>query len=118
MNHKDIRKGVTQAEFNEDSSTILLGEIVIISILAGAFTHSWWGFGICLFGLLACMFFKKTAFYLAIILSLCWAGVGVYIGLDWFKNTGAAVVLAIIGLVAGLGVHFSALEYIEDLNEQ
>ncbi|QPA33420.1 hypothetical protein [Thermaerobacillus caldiproteolyticus] len=115
--HREIRKGVTQAEFNEDASKILFGEIFIISVILGAMTHSWWVFGVCFIGLIACIWFEKTAFYLAIILSIGWGILGFLIGLNWIDNTGAAVVLSILGLLCGLGVHMAGLEYTRDIAE-
>jgi len=40
MSHQDVRKGMTNANFNEENSNILFGEIAIIAIGAGLITQS------------------------------------------------------------------------------
>ena len=47
-----VRKGVTDAKFNEEAFGFLFCEIVTLSIAAGVATSSWWCFGGVLLGLL------------------------------------------------------------------
>ncbi len=42
MSSEHVRKGVTNAKFNEEQSNILFIEIGILSILIGLMSKSWW----------------------------------------------------------------------------
>lgn len=112
--NNSVRKGVTNASFNEEQSGILMGEVLIISICLGLYTQSWWIFGIALIGLLVSLYIPYIAIPLIIALSLGWGVIGYGIG-SLFSSTGASVVLGIIGVLSGLGCHFAALEWVKDI---
>ena len=116
MSHNEVRKGMTNAKFNEEQSGILFGEIFIISSGLGLYTQSWWIFGTTFIGLIIALFIPAIAIPLMIILSIGWGIIGFGIGAI-FGSTGASVVLGIIGLLAGLGVHFAALQWANDVGE-
>ncbi len=52
MSSEHVRKGVTNAKFNEEQSNILFIEIGILSILIGLMSTSWWAFGGSFLGLI------------------------------------------------------------------
>lgn len=112
---KDVRRGITQAQFNKDASNLLFIEIFAISIVGGFYYKSWWVFGGILFIMLAMLGIRFLAIILLVALSLFWGGVGWYIG-SYFWETSAAVVVGIIALLSSGGMHMSALEWVEDLN--
>ena len=114
MRISDMRAGITQAQFNEQYSTIFFAQILIVSVGLGLLTWSWWVFGIVLFGLLISLFFKKIAVVICVTFSLCWGAIGLAIGL-LIGNVGAAVVLCILGFFIGLGVNLSGLQWAQDL---
>lgn len=114
MDYKQVRKGVTNAEFNEDNSNIMFAEFAIIAVIIGLLTRSWWWGGGSFLSMIIALFIKPLAIVLVVVLSLCWAAVGYVIG-AMFSSTGAMVVLSIIGFLAGIGVHWSALEWAEDI---
>ena len=114
MNENDVRKGIVNARFNEENSGILALEIVIISIVSGLVMQSWWWAGGMLFGLFIALLIKPLAYILMISLSLCWGAAGFLLGY-LIGSTGAMVVLSLMGLFSGLGAHFSALQYYQDL---
>ena len=114
MEHQNVRKGITNANFNEENSNVLFGEIAIISILVGVGTQSWWWGGGVFLGLIISLFIKPLAIVLMLLLSICWGVVGYGIG-GLFDSNGAMVVLAILGFLIGAGIHFSALEWAEDI---
>ncbi|WP_217511854.1 hypothetical protein [Vibrio metschnikovii] len=116
MSHNEVRKGVTNAKFNEEQSGILFGEMTIISIVIGLYAQSWWIFGITLAGLIIALFIPIIAIPLMVVLSIGWGIIGYGIG-ALFGSTGASVVIGIIGFVAGIGVHFSALQWAKDIGE-
>ena len=116
MNHQDVRKGITNARFNEKNSGILFTEISIVSIAIGFSTSSWILFGVSLLGLILILQIKTLALILCIIFSIMWAVIGYYVG-EMISGTNAAIVLAIIGLLAGLGANISALEWVKDIGK-
>jgi hypothetical protein len=111
----DVRKGMTNATFNEKNSDFLASELMILSIICGVFWQSWWVFGAVLFELIICLQIKKLALILCFVLSILWAVVGYFIG-TFFDSLGASVVLALLSLAASLSAHFSALQWFEDLD--
>lgn len=114
MSSKDVRKGMTEAKFNEENASILFGEIGLIAIGLGLFAQSWWVFGGVLLGLLLAILIPGIAIVLMVAFSLAWGAIGYAIG-TLFDSFGASVVLCIIGFLFGLGVHLSALEWAQDV---
>lgn len=115
MNDKDVRKGMTQAKFNEEAGTLLYVQVVIISIGAGLLTGSWFVFLFALIGLIAALLNKKTAVLCVIAFSIGWGVIGWNIGSFFFGSAGASIVLSIIGFVAGLGSNFAGMEHAHDI---
>lgn len=112
--YKDVRRGVSQAELNEDAANIFYGEIMFIAIIAGIYMKSWWVFGGLLIGMLMMMSFRITAILLCTVLTIAWGIIGWKIG-SIFGN-GANWVLSVIAFFLGAGIHYSALEWTEDVN--
>ena len=52
----NTRKGFTQAQFNDSASSLLMGEIVVISALLGWANSSWYVFGGLFIGLIILFF--------------------------------------------------------------
>ena len=113
--HAHVRKGIVNAQFNEENSGILSGEIVIIAIIVGVVQQSWWWFGGSLVGLLLLLAIPYVGSLLCIILSLAWGVIGYVIGINFISDN-AAWVMGILATLAGLGIHFSGREWFKDLN--
>ncbi|MEW9570163.1 zinc-ribbon domain-containing protein [Rhodanobacter sp. Si-c] len=109
-----VRKGMTQAKFNEENSGIMVGEIMLISIATGMATTSWWWFGGLFLGLVVAMNIKPLAKLLAFVLSLGWGLVGYGIGVI-FHSQPASIVLGLLGFMCGLGLHLSAIQWFRDI---
>lgn len=116
MSSRDVRKGVTNAKFNEEQSNVLMIEIMIISIGFGLFTQSWWGFGGILIALMMSMHIPFIAIPLMVVLSVGWGIIGYGIG-SLFGSTGASVVMGGIAFLAGIGTHMAALEWVKDIGD-
>lgn len=115
MSLKDVRRGNTQAAFNDSAMNWLSFEILFISIAVGFITQSWWVFGGLLIGMMIITWIRKLAIILCILLSLSWS-VGVFIiGLN-LGGYGAAFVLSILALLITGGFHIGAIEWIDDIN--
>ncbi|GED14887.1 hypothetical protein [Aneurinibacillus migulanus] len=115
MSSEDVRKGITNAKFNQENSNILFGEIVFLAIFLGIWSSSWWVFGGIFLGCIIALLFKPLAFGLCICFGIAWGVIGYVIGAFFIENLGASVVLGIIGLLCGLGANLSALEWAKDI---
>lgn len=115
MDRNDIRSGSTKARFNEQNSSVLVLEIVLISVAVGFYYSSWLYFGVIFFGFILCSVIRPLAIILAVALSALWGLIGYAIGLHYSHT--ASIVLAAIGLLAGLGAHMSAMQWVSDVSK-
>lgn len=113
---RNIRKGFVNAKFNEENSGILIFEIAALAVAVGLWMHSWWWGGGTLLGLLIALQISFLAIILVISLSVVWGVIGYGIGIWLFQSQSAEIVLAIIGLLAGLGAHLSGLAWLRDID--
>lgn len=109
MNSKDIERGIINARVNDKNATILVGEILIITIVAGIVSWSWWIGGGVFIGLWILIRKQKAAKIICVILSIFWGMIGYCIGMA-FKSIPAASVLAIIAYGIGYNIHSSAVQ--------
>ncbi|MEZ2660493.1 hypothetical protein [Aneurinibacillus aneurinilyticus] len=114
MSQEDVRKGITNAKFNEENSNILFGEITLLSIFLGVFSRSWWVFGLVFLGCIIALRFKRTALFMCIGFGITWGIIGYGIGMI-IDSIGASVVLGVIGLLSGIGANIRALEWVNDI---
>lgn len=114
MSSDDVRKGVTQAVFNEQHASIFTTEIAIIAIILGVLTSSWIVFGIMIIGPIFALRTPILAKIMMIVFALAWGAIGFGIGYA-IDSTGAMIVLSIFGLLAGFGTHMSAFQHFNDI---
>jgi len=118
MDSQSVRRGITNAKFNEQAFTYLFTEIMLFSIFIGLTIGSWFaGIGvlvgsIILFVLVTSVF-PQFAIFIIIGISLVWGYIGYFIG--GIFGTEASFALAFFGFLAGVGIHYSALQYTGDL---
>jgi hypothetical protein len=135
MSIGNTRKGFTQATFNEDASNFLIGEILIASIVGGAFFESWYIFGGMLVGLLILFVIPLINIILSIFFSLLWAVIGAgivcfyqdinlnletNISIDLVTvlfSTPASQILGGILFLSGLGMHMAGIEWVRDVSD-
>ena len=115
MSTGDVRRGITQAKFNEEQADTFYKEVFILSIVAGVFLQSWFVF-------LGSLIFLFVGIHVPVLgtmimwgLSIGW-GIGGY-ALGSVFNEEASIVLGILAFMAGLGTHYSAKEYSADLSD-
>ncbi len=116
MSHKDVRKGVTNANFNEEMSGFLMGEIFLLAVMMGLYFHSWIVFGLVFLGLLVVLFVKTLAMILIVGFSIVWGVLGWALG-SLFDSTGASITIAVIAFLASFGANLAALEWARDIGE-
>ena len=116
-NHQEVRRGVTQANFNGGSFTIIAIEIAIIAIFFGFYFKSWWWGGGIYLALLAAIQVKILSLPIMFAGSLLWGLAGFLIG-SLFGSYAAQIVIGAISLISGLGVHFTAIQWADDLTTQ
>ena len=115
MGSSDVRKGFTQAKFNEDQIGIFIAEILIISGVVGWYYKDWYVFGGVLFGLISIMYIPYLNILLAIVLSIAWGGIGYFVGK--LMSQEAAYVIGAILFLAGMGSHLGAIEWAKDVSD-
>lgn len=115
MSTGDVRRGITQAMYNQEQANTFYKEVFILSIVIGVFLQSWFVF-------LGALIFLFLGIHVPILgtiiiwgLSLGW-GIGGF-ALGSIFNDDAAIVLGILAFIAGLGTHYSAKEYSADLSD-
>ena len=117
MSHHDTRKGMSQAVLNEQLSQVLICEIFVLSVVAGVYTKSWWIGGGLLFALCAGLTNGIASKAIVIVLTLGWGAIGARVGSSLFESVGAAVVLGVLGLGMGWGIHTAGLQWVRDIQD-
>lgn len=110
-----VRKGITNAHFNEENSGTLYGEILIIAIAIGIYMKSWWWFGGSLVGLIILVCLPYIGALLCFVLSLAWGVIGYAIGDGIIGSNAAGWVIGILAFLTGLSVHFSGRQWGKDI---
>ncbi len=112
----EVRRGVTQANFNQQYGGILLFEIFVVAIFAGSYFSSWVvGGGIFLGGFVLVAVDHRFAMALGVALGLSWGITGWFIG-TMFDDKAASFVLAIIFVLMGVGANNASANWLRDLN--
>ena len=115
MSIRDTRAGFTQAKFNDDASSLVIFEILVIAVAFGIGMKSWWwGGGIFLSGVIV-MVTPIFNILFCLVITAAWAVTGFHIG-KAIGHEGANYVIAIISGLISLGTHLGAIEWVEDLN--
>ena len=114
MTIRNTRAGFTQAQFNDDASSLVIFEILLIAIAFGVGMQSWWwGGGIFLGGMIV-MVAPVLNILFCLAMTAAWAVAGFHIG-EAIGQVGAKYVIAIISGLISLGTHLGAIEWAEDI---
>ena len=97
MDSGNVRKGITQAHFNEEQANIVYGELALISIVAGIYFQSWYVGGGSFIGLIILMVIPLLNIALATSLAAAWGGLGYIIG--QFISPDASYVIAALAFL-------------------
>ena len=115
MGISNIRKGVTQAHFNESLVNLVVGELAIVAVATGINFESWYIGGGTLLGLLAGLYIPVLNVVLALALSAGWGAIGYVIGTLF--STDASYVICGLAFLCGLGAHLGAIEWAKDVSD-
>ena len=113
MSSGNVRKGVSQANFNQQFIGLVYFEIFAIAALVGWYQTSWYYFGGALIGLLILLMIPYVNLLLALAFALGWGGAGYLVGK--FISQDASYVIGVILFLSGLGVHMAAIEWTKDV---
>ena len=114
MTIRRTRAGMTQAQFNDAASSLVIFEILLIAVAFGVGMQSWWwGGGIFLGGMIV-MVTPVLNILFCLAMTAAWAVAGFHIG-EAIGQEGANYVIAIIAGLISLGAHLGAIEWTEDM---
>lgn len=115
-NEDAVRRGMTNANLNEEAFKVVIVEILLLSALAGAYLNSWLLFGALFIGLGVAMYIPPLTKPLMVAFSVGWGAVGWVIGIA-VGELGASIALAAICFLGALTANFQAIGYMKDINE-
>lgn len=119
----DVRKGVTEAKFNESQSGLIFMEHFIASILVGVACHmhfhkwGWWAFGGAYVGGFVLLTIPFFANLFSFVCSVGWGYLGYLIGMA-FKSFPAGVVLASLFFLVTLGMYLAGMRWMQDMEPE
>lgn len=109
-----VRRGMTNAKFNEEMSNVLGYEVSFIAISIGLLTKSWWWGGGTFLALLILTMIPSTGKILCVILGLAWGVIGYFVG-EFFFGADAGWVIGIILGICGIGANLAGRQHFEDI---
>jgi hypothetical protein len=113
MSSGNVRRGVSQANFNEQFIGLVYFEIFAIAALVGWYQTSWYYFGGALIGLVILLMIPFVNLLLAVAFAVGWGFLGYSIGK--LISQDASYVIGGILFLSGLGVHMAAIEWTKDV---
>ena len=117
MSSNEVRRGVTQASFNESAAWMVQLEVLAVGALGGLAAQSWWVFGGIFFGAAMCFAFRPLAFLLIALFTAAWTCFGWGVG-EAIGKSGAPTVLAVLCGLISLGAHIGCLQWSRDLQRR
>lgn len=109
-----VRRGMTNAKFNEEMSNVLGYEVSFIAISIGLLTKSWWWGGGTFLALMILTWIPSTGKILCVILGIAWGVIGYYAG-NYFFSADAGWVIGIILGLCGIGANLAGRQHLEDI---
>lgn len=109
-----VRRGMTNAKFNEKVSDILSFEITIVAFGIGFLTKSWWWGGGTFLALMILTIIPTIGTILCYIFGTAWGVIGYFLGGLIFGSEASWVIGIIVGL-CGIGFNLAARQHFEDI---
>jgi len=111
----DVRRALTQARFNEDNANLLIGEIVIVAFAVAALANSVIVAVLALIGMIFGLQHPGFAGVMVLVFSIGWGVIGWFLGMALGESLDAAIGVALLGFVIGLGANLSGVEWARDV---
>ena len=115
MSIGNVRKGVTQASFNEEASFVFFAEILLLSSALGYSFGNWYVFGGLLIGLGIAFMIPILNIILALIFALSWGVIGATLGKP-FQNLESIKDVSIDLILSSFSILTSQVNSIEDIS--
>lgn len=109
-----VRRGVTNAKFNDEMSNVFGAEVGIIAVVIGFAMKSWWWGGGTFLVFFILSFIPTIATIMCYIFGIAWGVIGYFLG-GWLFGNDAAWVIAIIAGLCGIGANLASRQYLEDI---
>jgi hypothetical protein len=119
-NYEDVRKGVTQARYNENVSIFFTYECMIAGVLLGFHYKSFaigviGFFAVMLIVMILCMISIATYIIVNFLLSGFWATVVYALSVSAHASIASAVILGIIAFIITITIRQASMTYISDV---
>ena len=115
MSIGNVRKGVTQASFNEEASFVFFAEILLLSSALGYSFGNWYVFGGLLIGLGIAFMIPILNKILALIFALSWGIIGAII-VKFFQSLESIKDVSIDLILSSFSILTSQVNSIEDIS--
>lgn len=109
-----VRRGMTNAKFNDEMSDVLGIEISIVSVAIGFAMKSWWWGGGTFLALIFMALIPSIGTIMCYIFGIAWGVIGYYVGSYLFGDS-AGWVIGIIAGLSGIGTNLAGRQYFEDI---
>jgi len=135
MSVGNVRKGVTQATFNQDAIRVVSVEIFLVAVIVGLIYQSWYVGGGLFLGLILGLLIPTLNLMLAIGFSIAWSVIAASVAYTFFGDGFQLVdlnfweallamysipssqVLGGIFFLSALGYHLAAIEWQRDVSD-
>ena len=114
MTIQNTRAGFTQAQFNDDASSLIIFEILLIAVAFGVGMQSWWWGGAIFLGVMIVMVTPVLNILFCLAMTAAWAVAGYHIG-EAIRQDGANNVIAIVAGLISLGAQPGDIKLGEDM---
>lgn len=109
-----VRRGMTNAKFNEKVSGLFGGEVGAISVAIGLYMDSWWWGGGTFLLLLFLSIIPSIGTIMCYIFGIAWGVIGYFVGSFLFEDS-AGYVIGIIVALCGIGLNLASNQYLNDI---
>ena len=114
MTIRNTRAGFTQAQFNDDASSLVIIEILLIAVAFGIGMLSWWWGGVIFLGGMIVMATPVLNILFCLAMTAAWAVAGYHIG-EVIGQDGANYIIAVIAGLTSLGAQPGDIKLGEDM---
>jgi len=116
MKSADVRRGVTQATFNQKIAGFLYLQVLAVPAGIGYMLNSWIVFGVLLLQLAVGVSRPKLALFIVTVFSIGWSAIAFYV-VGMFAGLEGQIVAAIVCGIMALGANMAGVEWTQDMKK-